>query len=82
MRANRVRNKKCERRHEAREAEIESKEDRAPTVLRGSSRRFIETACARADAFDYIERFYNTVGRHATTGYLGPVEFEREVGLA
>jgi putative transposase len=27
---------------------------------------------ARADAFDYIERFYNTIRRHSTTGYLSP----------
>jgi putative transposase len=37
---------------------------------------------ARADVFDYIERFYNRVGRHSTIGYLSPIEFERQVGLA
>jgi putative transposase len=37
---------------------------------------------ARADVFGYIERFYNTVRRHSTIGYLSPVEFERKVGLA
>jgi putative transposase len=37
---------------------------------------------ARADVFDYIERFYNTVRRHSTIGYLSPVEFERKLGLA
>jgi putative transposase len=37
---------------------------------------------ARADVFDYIERFYNRVRRHSTIGYLSPVEFERKVGLA
>ena len=37
---------------------------------------------ARADVFDYIERFYNTVRRHSTIGYLSPVEFEEKVGLA
>jgi putative transposase len=37
---------------------------------------------ARADVFDYIERFYNPVPRHSTIGYLSPVEFERKVGLA
>jgi putative transposase len=37
---------------------------------------------ARADVFDYIERFYNTVRRHSTIGSLSPVEFERKVGLA
>ena len=37
---------------------------------------------ARADVFDYIERFYNTIRRHSTIGYVSPVEFERQVGLA
>jgi putative transposase len=37
---------------------------------------------ARADVFDYIERFYNAIRRHSTIGYLSPVEFERKVGLA
>ena len=37
---------------------------------------------ARADVFDYIEQFYNTIRRHSTIGYLSPVEFERNVGLA
>ena len=32
--------------------------------------------------FDYIERFYNTIRRHSTIGYLNPVEFEKKVGLA
>jgi len=37
---------------------------------------------AKADVFDYIERFYNTTRRHSTIGYLSPLEFERKVGLA
>ena len=37
---------------------------------------------ARADVFDYIERFYNATRRHWTIGYLSPVEFERKVRLA
>jgi putative transposase len=37
---------------------------------------------ARADVFDYIERFYNAIRRHSTIGYISPVEFERKVGLA
>jgi putative transposase len=37
---------------------------------------------ARADVFDYIERFYNPKRRHSTIGYLSPMEFERNVGLA
>ena len=32
--------------------------------------------------FNYIERFYNTIRRHSTNGYLSPVEFETNVGLA
>ena len=37
---------------------------------------------ARADVFDYIERFYNTVRRHSTIGYISPVEFEKRAELA
>jgi putative transposase len=37
---------------------------------------------ARADVFDYIERFYNAKRRHSTIGYLSPMEFERRAGLA
>lgn len=37
---------------------------------------------ARADVFEYIERFYNAIRRHSTIGYFSPVEFGRKVGLA
>src|SRR5437762_12309002 len=37
---------------------------------------------AKADVFDYIERFYNPRRRHSTLGYLSPIEFERRAGLA
>ena len=37
---------------------------------------------ARADVFDYIERFYNAARRHSTLGYLSPVEFENRAKLA
>ena len=37
---------------------------------------------ARADVFDYIERFYNPRRRHSTLGYLSPVEFEEKMRLA
>ena len=37
---------------------------------------------ARADVFDYIERFYNPERRHSTLGYLSPNDFETKVGLA
>jgi putative transposase len=36
---------------------------------------------ARADVFDYIERFYNPRRRHSTLGYLSPVEFEEQAML-
>ncbi len=32
---------------------------------------------ARADIFDYIERFYNPRRRHSTIGYVSPVEYEK-----
>ena len=37
---------------------------------------------ARADVFDYIERFYNPTRRHSTLGYLSPVDFERQADVA
>jgi putative transposase len=37
---------------------------------------------AKADVFDYIERFYNAKRRHSTIGYMSPMEFERQLGLA
>jgi putative transposase len=37
---------------------------------------------ARADVFDYIERFYNPTRRHSTLGYVSPIDFERQAGVA
>lgn len=37
---------------------------------------------ARADVFDYVERFYNPRRRHSTLGYLSPIEFEEQAMLA
>ena len=37
---------------------------------------------AKADVFDYIERFYNSKRRHWTIGYLSPMEFERQAKFA
>jgi len=37
---------------------------------------------ARADVFDYIERFYNNRRRHSTLGYISPVEYEEQRKLA
>ena len=33
---------------------------------------------AKADVFDYIERFYNPRRRHSTLGYRSPIEFEMQ----
>jgi putative transposase len=37
---------------------------------------------ARADVFDYIERFYNPQRRHSTIGYVSPMEFEKMAATA
>lgn len=37
---------------------------------------------ARADIFDFIERFYNAKRRHSTIGYLSPMEFERRADVS
>jgi putative transposase len=37
---------------------------------------------AKADVFDYIECFYNAKRRHSTIGYISPMEFEMQAGLA
>jgi len=39
--------------------------------------RFDSYADAKAQAFDYVEVFYNQQRRHSTLGYLTPAEFER-----
>ncbi len=49
---------------------------------RTSSKTYRTRDKARADVFDYIERFYNAKRRHSTIGYLSPMEFERKAGLA
>ena len=35
---------------------------------------------ARADVFDYIERFYNPRRRHSSVGYVSPEQFENSAG--
>ena len=37
---------------------------------------------ARAEVFDYIERFYNPRRRHSTLGYISPVAYEERMRLA
>jgi putative transposase len=39
-------------------------------------------AQAKADVFDYIECFYNPTRRHSTLGYVSPIDFEMEAGVA
>jgi putative transposase len=31
---------------------------------------------ARADVFDYIERFYNPLRKHSKLNFLSPIQFE------
>lgn len=37
---------------------------------------------AKADVFDYIERFYNPKRQHSTIGYISPVQYEQQAQLA
>ena len=37
---------------------------------------------ARAEMFDYVERFYNPTRRHSTIGYVSPMEFDRIAAAA
>jgi putative transposase len=37
---------------------------------------------AKAEVFDYIERFYNPTRWHSTLGYLSPIDFERQADVA
>lgn len=47
-------------------------------IERTHGKTYITRDEARADVFDYIERFYNPKRRHSTLGYLSPAEFELE----
>ena len=44
---------------------------------RTSRRNYQTRDGARADVFDYIERFYNPRRRHSTLGYLSPIDYEK-----
>jgi putative transposase len=41
-------------------------------------RTYVTREEAKADVFDYIERFYNRRRRHGYLGYVSPVEFENQ----
>jgi putative transposase len=43
---------------------------------------YISRNDAKADVFDFIERFYNAKRRHSTIGYLSPIEFERRAEVS
>ena len=45
-------------------------------------RRYASRDEARADIFDYVERFYNPMRRHSTLGNVSPIAFERAAAVA
>jgi putative transposase len=44
---------------------------------RTARRTYVTRDEARADVFDYIERFYNPRRRHSTLGQISPDQFEK-----
>lgn len=48
---------------------------------RTDSKVYRTRAEAKADVFDYIERFYNSKRRHSTIGYISPIQFEQQMEL-
>lgn len=49
---------------------------------RTNRKHYNTRAAARADVFDYIERFYNPLRRHSTLGNISPANFERAAAVA
>ena len=49
---------------------------------RCNRRVYATRQAAHADAFDYIERFYNPTRRHSTLGHVSPIAFERAMAVA
>jgi putative transposase len=46
---------------------------------RTAARTYPTRDAARADVFDFLERFYNPIRRHSTLGYLSPMQFGEAV---
>ena len=46
---------------------------------RTARQQYATRDAARADVFDFLERFYNPIRRHSTLDYVSPMEFERAV---
>jgi putative transposase len=46
---------------------------------RTARKQYATRDAARADVFDFLERFYNPIRRHSTLGYVSPMEFEKAV---
>ena len=46
---------------------------------RTARKHYATRDAARADVFDFLERFYNPIRRHSTLGYLSPMSFEQTV---
>jgi len=49
---------------------------------RTNRKHYMTRNAARADVFDYIERFYNPIRRHSTLGNVSPANFERAAAVA
>lgn len=49
---------------------------------RGARKAYRMQNDAKADVFNYIERFYIPKRRHSTIGYMSPMDFEMKAGLA
>jgi putative transposase len=49
-------------------------------IERVHRRRYRSRDEARADLFDYVERFYNPRRRHSTLGYVSPADYEKAAG--
>ena len=51
-------------------------------IERTAGKKYRTRDQARADVFDYIERFYNPRRRHSTLGYISPLDYEDKMRLA